>query len=662
MTELIGVAGARIAIANRGEIAVRIAATGRRLGAVPVALLGDPDLNGYAARTIGRVERIGEAGSELDVERVVAAARRAGAAYLHPGYGFLSERADLSAACAAAGIRFIGPSPETLRLCGDKLATRAAAQRAAVPLLPASPPLGEAKDEWLPAARAVGYPLLVKPAGGGGGRGMRRVAGDADLIDAVAASRRESAASGAGAVLYLERELVDARHVEVQVAGDGARSVALGDRDCSLQRRSQKVIEEAPAPGLSDGFRRELHDHARRIAEAVGLAGIATCEFLLGADGTLAFLEVNPRIQVEHPVTELIIGFDLVAWQLAIASGKGLPAVNTPEPRGHSIEARVYAEDPANGFFPSIGALETVQWPSGPGIRVDAGYASGDTVPNAYDAMLAKVVAHGADRETALAALRQALGDTVVAGLATNVSWLIDLLDAEETRAGRATIHTAAAIQPTKPDHRPALLAAVAHTLDRGSRHSDDPWTAIGPFRLSGAASLAFHGDGWEERATVARSGDGWLLGDGDVTEPIRWWRDTAGVWTVAAGETVARVAIVQRDDQLEIAGHGGRWTVRTSARPSGERARRDRPSDGIVRASLPAKVLQIHVAAGDRVEAGQPLVTLTAMKMELASTAPGSGTVQSVTCAVNDQVESGAVLVILTLDDADRILAAKAP
>ena len=337
MTESSPVAGKRIAIANRGEIAVRIAATCRRLGAIPIVLLGDPDLNGYAARQIGLIERVGPAGSELDVELVIAAAKRASADYLHPGYGFLSERPALAEACDAAGIRFVGPSADTLRLCGDKLATRAAAVRAGVPVLPASPPIGDSPDEWVAAAQAIGYPLLVKPAEAGGGRGLRFVADESALIGAVQASRRESSSSGAGAVIYLERAMIEPRHVEVQVAADRDRTIAVGDRDCSIQRRHQKVIEEAPAPNIDDSVRANLHEYARRIAEETGLHGIATVEFLLDGSGEIAFLEVNPRIQVEHPVTELVTGVDLVEWQLLISSDRSVP-------RGQDTGSRVVTQ------------------------------------------------------------------------------------------------------------------------------------------------------------------------------------------------------------------------------------------------------------------------------------------------------------------------------
>jgi len=655
---VIELAGRRIAIANRGEIAVRIAATCRRLGAVPILLLGEPDLSGFAARRVGRVELVGEAGSELDVDRVIEAAQRARAAFLHPGYGFLSERAGLAAACDAAGIRFVGPAAATLQLCGDKLATRAAAVRAGAPVLPASPPLGDDADGWLTAAREVGYPLLVKPAGAGGGRGLRRVAAEAALIEAVEASRRESTAAGAGAPVYLERELVDARHVEAQVAAARGRILVLGDRDCSLQRRSQKVIEEAPAPNIDDATRRRLHEHAAQIAAEVGLQGIATCEFLLDGDGTLAFLEVNPRIQVEHPVTEAVTGIDLVAWQLAIAADGPLPEA-APLPRGHAIEARVYADDPAAGFFPAPGRLSTVAWPAGPGLRVDAGYASGDEVPAAYDPLLAKVIAHGVDRPAAMATLRDALLDTKVTGVPTNVPWLIDLLDNEAMAAGRATTRTAGDVPPkaagaiVADGHpSPPLVAAIAQTLDRSDAQPADPWAAIGPFRIAGAATLTFHGDDWEEHASVRRAGTAWEMTTAGATVPLRWWRDTTGVWTIAAGERVVRLAIVERGDGIEVAGHGGRWLVHAGARPTGDVARRERAGDGRVRAPLPGKVLALQVAVGDRVTRDQPLVTLGAMKMELVSTAPVAGVVERVACEVDQLVTTDDILVEIRGDE----------
>ncbi len=639
--------GKRVAIANRGEIAIRIAATCQRMGAIPVLLLGDPDLDGYAARQVGRVERIGEAGAELDVARVVSAALRADADFVHPGYGFLSERADFAEACQEAGIRFVGPSAETLRLCGDKLATRAAAVRAGVSVLPASPPLTDDAYATMTAAREIGYPLLVKPSEAGGGRGLRLVATEADLVDAIAASRRESGPVGE---LYLERALIAPRHVEVQVIGDGQTTLAIGDRDCSVQRRHQKVIEEAPAPNVDDSLRAVLHDHARRIAVEVGLRGIATCEFLLGQDGTLAFLEVNPRIQVEHPVTEMVTRVDLVECQLRLAAGDAIP-ISRVESRGHSIEARVYAEDPANRFLPSAGKLEVVSWPVLPYVRVDAGYASGDVIPSSYDSMLAKVVAHGADRESALEALRTALKRTIVAGLPANLTWLLDLLNDDAVKAGRASTQTASDVSQSIPGRRLAVAAGVAHTLDRSRQSASDPWTAVGPLRLTGAATVAFHGDDWEEQRSMQQISGAWKLeSDGEVS-PLRWWRDEQGIWTVNLAGEVAQFAIVVRDDTVEIAGDGGRWLMRPGRKSTQKTTRQQRATDGLVRAPLPAKVMQIHASPGDHVEQGQPLVTLSAMKIELICDAPATGTVEAVSCEVDQLVAAGAVLVKLIVN-----------
>ena len=654
MTERSPVVGKRIAIANRGEIAIRIAATCRRLDAIPIALLGDVDLNGYAARQIGLVERVGPAGSELDVEAVIAAAKRVNADYLHPGYGFLSERPALAEACEAAGIRFVGPSADTLRLCGDKLATRAAAERAGVPVLPASPPISESSDEWIELAREIGYPLLVKPAEAGGGRGLRYVADESGLIGAIQASRRESSSSGAGAVIYLERAMVEPRHVEVQVAADRERTIAVGDRDCSLQRRHQKVIEEAPAPNVSDELRANLHDYARRVAMETGLCGIATCEFLLDREGQIAFLEVNPRIQVEHPVTELVTGVDLVEWQLLIAAGELLPVDSTPEPRGHSIEARIYDEDPFAGFIPTVGPLPLVVWPSRPGVRVDAGYVTGDVVPASYDAMLAKVCALGGDRPTALSALRLALLDTIVAGPATNIPWLFNLLDDPTVQSGNATTATAGHVAATMPRHPLAPIAAVAFLVNRPPSPGNDAWSAIGPWRISGNADVIVHGDDWEDRVCVQRTPDGWQATSEALHAAVRWWRDHAGVFTLASGGEVMRAAVLARGRALEVTGHGGRWLIFPGPRPTASQSTERRSSDGRVRAPLPASVLGIHVDVGDRVSRGQPLVTLSAMKMEIVCDSPVNGIVEAIGCMVNELVEADQELVTMRVEAAE--------
>jgi len=645
----------RLAIANRGEVALRIAATCRLRGIEPVLLVGAPDADGLAAREIGRVEVLGPAGSELDPDLVVTAAIRAGAMLLHPGYGFLSERLALAAACAAAGITFVGPSPRTLERCGDKVETRRVAVEAGVPVLAASQPLGPDPAGWRTAAAAIGYPVLVKAALGGGGASLRRVAGPEALEEAVASSRREAEAAGAGPVLYLERFLEDARHIEVQVAGDGSRALAVGDRECSLQRRHQKVIEEAPAPNLPDEARRRLHEYAVIVSEAVGLTSLATVEFLYGADGTIAFMEVNPRLQVEHPVTELVTGIDLVALQLDVADGGPLPA-RAPAPHGHAIEARLYAEDPAGHFLPSPGRLDVLALPRGPRLRVDAGYAAGDTVPGRYDPLIAKLVASGANRDAAVAGLRDALARTGVAGVATNRPWLIALLDDPAVRAGHYSTATAPEIPaPSGPPDRLAGAVLLATALDRPP--SDDPWERIGPFRLSGAAEIAFSGaDGdWEWVFRVERAGGGWHVSvDGDEEQAgagFRWWRSTDGVWTVRLGDEVGRAAVVRRPDgTLEVTNVAGRWLARPGRR-SAEATRGAARADGIIRAPLPGKVLRVTAEPDRVVAAGEPLVIMSAMKIEVVLRAPAPGRVTTVRCWPDEQVDAGDVLVELALE-----------
>jgi acetyl/propionyl-CoA carboxylase alpha subunit len=646
------ISGARVAIANRGEIAVRIAATCRRLGAVPILLVGEPDISGFAARQIGRIELIGETGSELDVSRVVSAAQRVGADFLHPGYGFLSERADLVDACDEAGIRFVGPSAATLRICGDKLETRAAATRAGIPVLSASPPLDVDREHWLSASREVGFPLLVKPAGAGGGRGLRHVTDESGLVEAVLASRREVGTAGADTRIYLERELLEPRHVEVQLASDGIEIVVVGDRDCSIQRRHQKVIEEAPAPNINTETRVAVHEYARRVAIETGLRGVATCEFLLSGDGQIAFLEVNPRIQVEHPVTELVTGVDLVEWQLLIAAGGTLPLNRTPEPRGHAVEARLYAEDPWKGFFPTPGHLAIVSWPCRPDSRIDAGYESGDVIPAEYDAMIAKIIGHGSDRDSALAALRAALAETVVAGVATNLPWLVNLLDADTVQAGQATTRTAGEVLPSLPDRSLALVALLAHLLDRPTSSRVDAWSAIGPWRMTGPATIAVHGDDWEATISARRTANGWETAIGTETDPVRWWRDSAGVWTLANAGAVQKFAVIERDGQYEVSGGGGRWLVRLGPTPPATAARAERHSDGRIPAPLPATVLGVHVEVGEQVERGQPLVTLYAMKMELICEAPAAGVIDAISCQVGELVDADQLLVSLKISE----------
>lgn len=500
-----------VLVANRGEIAVRVVRTLKALGIRAVVTASDADLPGLAAREADAVERLGPpapAASYLRVDAVVDAARRAGAEAVHPGYGFLSERHDLAAACEAAGLAFVGPPAAVLAGSSDKLEVKAKVAAAGVPVIPG--PLAPVRVEGdrleaealARAARETGYPLLVKAIGGGGGRGLRVVRDAAGLLDAAESARREAAGAFGDARLYLEALLVGARHVEVQILCDATGRVAvLGDRDCSLQRRHQKVIEEAPAPGLSPATRRALHDAARRAAAALSYRNAGTVEFLVDREGRPHFLEVNRRLQVEHPVTEAVLGIDLVAWQLRVAAGEALPEGDGWVVRGHAVEARVCAEDPARDFLPGSGRLRRVVLPSGPGVRVDAGFATGDEVPPYYDSLLMKVIAHGETRDEALSRLDAALAATTVLGVPTNVAWLRRLLGDDDVRAGRlstALLDVASSRAAPEAGSGAAAGADVALLAALGAE-----LLGVDPVRTSGAraASGATAHDPWDDLA-----------------------------------------------------------------------------------------------------------------------------------------------------------------
>jgi acetyl/propionyl-CoA carboxylase alpha subunit len=422
----------RVLIANRGEIAIRVARACRELGIESVGVYSDVDRGALHVRAMDGAEWIGPtppAESYLSTSAILDAARRSGAEAIHPGYGFLSESAAFARAVEAAGLVFVGPPAETMEGLGNKLAARRTAVEAGVAVTPG---LLVAADDARPAEiDDIGYPVLVKAAAGGGGRGVRRVDEPDALAGALDAARGEAVAAFGDGTVYVERLITGARHVEVQLLGDRHGGLAvLGERDCSVQRRHQKLVEESPAPNLSAATRDGLAEDARRIGSAVAFHNAATVEFLVDADGNRWFLEMNARLQVEHGVTELVTGIDIVAWQLRVAAGERLPAdVLAPAPRGHAIQARVYAEDPWNGFAPAAGRIGAWRMAAGPGIRVDAGVEAGTELPTAYDPLLAKLQVHAADRDAAVSRLRRALDETVVSGVPTTLGfhrWLVD--------------------------------------------------------------------------------------------------------------------------------------------------------------------------------------------------------------------------------------------
>ena len=477
----------RVLVANRGEIAVRIIRACRDLGVETVAVYSDADSSAMHVRLADEAVRLGPpppAESYLRIDAIVDAARATGAEAIHPGYGFLAERAAFARATEDAGLVFVGPSPTAIEALGDKLRARRLARDVGVPTVPGTlePAPVERPDQVaaiVAAASAVGYPLLVKASAGGGGRGMRRVASERELPAALAAGAHEAASAFGDGTVYLEREILEARHVEVQLLGDtSGRVVALGERDCSLQRRHQKLVEEAPAPGLSPATRRELHALAVRLGSAAGLANAATCEFLLAPDGSFAFLEVNTRLQVEHGVTELVTGLDLVAAQLWIAAGAPLSeavlaaADRAADPGRHAIEVRLSAEDPGRDFAPTPGRVGRWRMPLGPGVRVDTAIVEGDRVPPDYDNLMAKVMADGASRDDAIDRLVRALDEAEIGGLQTTLPFDRFALQHPDFRAGRLSTTWVERHWDGPADRARArglaLLAAALATPDAG--------------------------------------------------------------------------------------------------------------------------------------------------------------------------------------------------
>ena len=486
-----------VLIANRGEIAVRIARACREHGLATVAVYSEADRGAPHTLAADRAVPIGPppaVHSYLNIEALLAAARQSGADAVHPGYGFLAESAAFARAVEAAGLTWVGPPPQAIATMGDKLAARATVARAGVPLVPGAEVGG---GDAAAAARRLGFPLLVKATAGGGGKGMRTVASEAELPDALAAARREAEAAFADGRVYLEKLLVRPRHVEVQVLGDRHGTlVHLGERECSIQRRHQKIVEETPCPVLTPRLRAEMTAAALAAARAVGYTSAGTVEFLLDAEGRFYFLEMNTRVQVEHPITEWVTGIDIVAAQLRVAAGAPLGFGQADvRARGHAIEARLYAEDPAAGFFPSAGPILALREPAGPGVRVDSGIAAGSVVPVEYDPLLGKISAWGEGRATAIARLLAALRDTAVLGPTTNLAFLQDVLAHPAFR--RAETHTGflaehfATWQPGGDEAVAALAAALALTRSatsageaRGRAAAPTPWETLGAWRL----------------------------------------------------------------------------------------------------------------------------------------------------------------------------------
>ena len=666
----------KLLIANRGEIACRIQRTARRLGIGTVAVYSQADRDALHVRLADEALAIGPPPpqeSYLNIEAVLAAAQRAGADAVHPGYGFLSENAEFAARCRSAGLVFVGPPAGAIATMGSKSAAKQAMLDAGVPVLPGYHGRDQSVETLAQEAAAVGYPVLLKAVAGGGGKGMRIVETAAELAEALAAASREARASFGDATMLVEKYLSSPRHIEVQVFFDQhGNGVYLFERDCSLQRRHQKVVEEAPAPGLSPELRAALGTAAVRAGAAVDYEGAGTVEFLLDDDGSFYFMEMNTRLQVEHPVTECVTGTDLVEWQLKVAMGERLPMAQAELAlRGHAIEARLYAEDADAGFLPQSGRLTELRLPVGAdGVRVDTGVESGDEISIYYDPMIAKVIAWAESRNAAITRLASALGDIHTAGVTTNDRLLYALVVHPAFR--NAELHTGFIAR-----HADALFAQTNAAADR--------WFYLGAM----ARALLEHAD---TRATSG--GDAWspwLAADGFrvnqqglCTESLRVGERTATIVMAIAAQTDGRwrfdlergngrqVAFARLDgEQLDVETGGVRSLIQLARRPNGVRLyATDGAADVVFNeptveslagpervaaalAPMSGTVIAIHVAAGDSVAAGDTLLVVEAMKMEHPLKAAHPTQIAAIHCAVGDQVAGEQVLVEYATDAA---------
>lgn len=623
-------------VANRGEIARRIFRTARRMGMTTIAAYSDADADAPFVREADAAVRLGPAPareSYLDVERVVHAAREAGADLVHPGYGFLAEAPALARAVAAAGMRFVGPGPDVLAALGDKARAKEIARAAHVPVLAGYAGDDQRDEAFLDAAKRVGYPVMVKPIAGGGGIGMQRVREEASLRDALAKSRRIATGAFGDERLMLERLVERPRHIEVQILADAHGAVvALGERDCSTQRRHQKVLEETPAPSLEDGQRKAMSDAAVALARQAAYTNAGTVEFAVDERGEFFFLEVNARLQVEHPVTELVWDVDLVEQQLRIAMGERL-ALGEPAPRGHAIEMRLYAEDVDAGFLPSTGALVHVRWPEG--IRVDAGYEEGGEVTRHYDPLLAKLIAHGPHRKLALAKIDEALAQTEVLGVRTNLPFLRGLAAHPDVQRGRIDTELVGRdyerLVPPARDASEEALALAAAAVVANARTQDDPWTANGPFRVGApaGASVVLHEGAREHALRVEGAGPYRVTGHTiarDVRETHAWTVDGAPAAAALSGERMW-VTVAGRSAELDTAPPQRMLDVARAHE---------------VDAPMPGVVIAVHARPDLRVRRGDLLFALEAMKMELRVEAPADGTVKGVLAAVGQTVSRG--------------------
>ncbi|MCO4857921.1 acetyl/propionyl/methylcrotonyl-CoA carboxylase subunit alpha [Herbaspirillum sp. WGmk3] len=662
----------KILIANRGEIACRVAATARRLGIATVAVYSDADAQAKHVAACDESVHLGPAPAKesyLCADKIIAAALATGAQAIHPGYGFLSENAGFAQACADAGLVFIGPPASAIDAMGSKSAAKALMEKAAVPLVPGYHGERQESDFLRVEADRIGYPVLLKASAGGGGKGMRVVERSEDFEAALASCKREAISSFGDDRVLVEKYLTRPRHIEIQVFADGhGNCVYLFERDCSVQRRHQKVLEEAPAPGMSCGRRAAMGEAAVAAARAVGYVGAGTVEFIANQDGSFYFMEMNTRLQVEHPVTEMITGLDLVEWQLRVASGEPLPLKQEQlHIQGHAIEARIYAENPEKGFLPSIGTLTRMRSApaveftlAAPGatqpapVRIDAGVREGDAISPFYDPMIAKLIVWGADRDAALRNMARALAQYQVVGLATNIGFLQRLIAGQafataDLDTGLIERHRDSLFPSPVAPTADTLALATAALLQQEQRHQDsrDPWAQTSGWRLNTRLqrSLNFEDDSGNSEVRIDYTGDGrqWQLQIGGNTHTLALHTVNTDSVRIALDGRTLQADVVWEGEELYLFDGRSQHCLRLLDPMA--HAGHAEAEGGRLTAPMPGKIVALLVDQGASVTQGTPLLIMEAMKMEHTIAAPSAGTVEALRYAVGDQVAEGAQL-----------------
>jgi 3-methylcrotonyl-CoA carboxylase alpha subunit len=659
----------KILIANRGEIACRIIKTAERLGIATVAVYSEAD---SAARHVALADEAVEIGpaaasdSYLRMDRILEAARRTGAQAIHPGYGFLSENAEFAAACAAAGVVFIGPPPAAIRAMGSKRAAKAIMEEAGVPVVPGFHGQEQGEERLSAEAERIGYPVLLKASAGGGGKGMRIVNTAAEFSEALTSAKRESSAAFGDDQMLVEKYLATPRHIELQVFADThGNAVHLFERDCSVQRRHQKVLEEAPAPGVGPARRAAMGQAAVAAARAVDYVGAGTVEFIADTQGNFYFMEMNTRLQVEHPVTELICGQDLVEWQLRVAAGEPLPRTQDELAlNGHAIEARLYAEDAERDFLPATGHLAHLRFPQDDRhVRVDSGVRAGDAVTVHYDPMIAKVIVWDRDRDSALRRLQNALRDTQIVGVTTNLDFLANVVNHETFRSGRFDTgfidrHREELLAPTAAPSDAVLAVAALDVLLRRSQEArasaarstdpHSPWHLTTGWRLNEDSyqSLDFVENSQERSVVVHFRDDHYLVDTPSGTIRTEGRLDASGDLLATLDGRRIRVTIVRADHLMTVLYRGNRYQL----------ALRDLADSGVAHAAaadgliapMPGKIIAVLVKESEQVSQGAPLLVLEAMKMEHTITAPCDGRVSAINYSAGEFIDEGAELIHL--------------